>query len=271
VDIFDHKIEEFPYNLLVTTDVHLGHSSTDENKIGEILKRVEPYMLPSHFGWIDLGDKCSLIGTQDLRRWDGYYPKWLDISRVIDSQIDRFEIIFEPLMPYCLFMVRGTHEESIRKQTGHDPHREILDRFNTAGVNSYSCLADFHLVKGGKTRDTLRVYAHHGYVTGKYTDNNIMNRYIKNSLNIEADLYLYGHSHALTYRDDIIGIRKVRNKIKAFRKTIVICGGYQKTYESGHSSYVEIYGASPKDLGSVLITIDLDHKRNKKVDITLLR
>jgi hypothetical protein len=257
MDIRDFYIKDYPFHLYVFTDMHLGSPVCDEKEIASVVTKFSQDKEAK--AWCDLGDKIAAIKSSDIRRYEGVFPEWVEPYRMINSQIDRYinsmpEIIINP----PLFMLRGNHEEMYRKSTNFDPHFSITEQFMLDPTNSASILFDLNLQWSGKTRSIIKCYAHHGFVTSKYADtrNNIINRYIKSSATIDANLFLFGHCHKLAVDSSVIYLSKKRSKYIAGRKTFVLCGGFEKTFGDDFSPYTEQWGCAPTDLGAVRVVIN---------------
>jgi len=265
MDLIDYYvIESYPFHLYVFTDEHLGSPLCYEEGL---IKTIEIFNSdPIDKAFIGLGDKCALIDHKD-KRWEGVYPGWLDVSRIIDSQIDRYIQLYEPIKDYGIILLEGGHENHIKRYMGVDPQKRICDSLGIPG-KTHSAFIDLHLRQGGKTRDTLRIYAHHGYIVAKTEDTKsaILSRYIKHSVSFNADLYLYGHCHQLRYDDSVISVEKYRKTLRMKRKIFALCGGFEKAYSDTFSAYTERKGISFSDLGFMIFEITLN---NNKVNIEI--
>jgi len=140
MDLIDYYvIESYPFHLYVFTDEHLGSPLCYEEGL---IKTIEIFNSdPIDKAFIGLGDKCALIDHKD-KRWEGVYPGWLDVSRIIDSQIDRYIQLYEPIKDYGIILLEGGHENHIKRYMGVDPQKRILSRYIK---HSVSFNADLYL------------------------------------------------------------------------------------------------------------------------------
>jgi hypothetical protein len=100
---------------------------------------------------------------------------------------------------------------------------------------------------------TVVIRYHHGWASGR-TPGGQLTGNVKDCLNWDADVYLYGHGHALhTYSIPRLGLSG--EKLVSRDLTVCLCGTFLKTYIEGSTTYSERKGYPPISVGSPRIFI----------------
>ncbi len=243
-------------------DAHLGSAEAAENslkrKVVECANRGRKGLALGGGDWTD----C--ITTKDKRwRGNGIAP-WVERSNIVDSQRRRCEEIFSPLVEEGQLIAIGTgnHEEEIHKKYDDDITRNICRDMKVpyAGYQAYIILK---FVRNGKTTHFLTIHSWHGSGAAQTEGARLM-RLVRFVNDIEADIYLMGHLHAMTsHTPDRLICRN--GQIKSVKLAATICGSWVKTYnqpEEGEiqdPTYGEEKGYKPSRIGMPIIRIEPDN------------
>lgn len=232
-------------------DIHLGSLHCAEHdiqdKINEIKERKNSYI-------IGMGDYFDAI-LKDDKRFDieGLAP-WVAKGNILESQRERLRALFEPVKDKILCLCSGNHEESIHLHYQNDITRNLC---NDLGVK-YGGYSAFLVVKFQRRNTTsIRQYIFHLFhgAGAAQTDGARLNRLTRLVNDIQADIYLMGHLHAMTqHTPDRLIFRNGR--IKSLKLAATLTGSWLKAYTQGQpSSYAERKGYKPSRIGCPCIVI----------------
>jgi len=216
-------------------DVHLGSPNCAWKKFSEMLKWAEK---EKDLYLIGMGDLFDVILADD-KRYNAEEPQ-MPLLRAI-------EIMVEALKPLAkkgklIGLHTGNHEHHmIRKGVG-SPVEDVCNRIECKYLG-YSAFTRVEAINKNKTQNSLVIYSHHGWFSGRKRGSKI-NNLEDLSMHWDADLYLCGHSHDL-FSSKRVFIGWYGQKIRAFLNT----GTFLKTSGWNTTNYSERAGYPPQKLG----------------------
>jgi len=248
--------------LIPLGDIHLGNSSVDLVKLKAIVKYIQE---KKNTYWIGMGDYVEAINYSDPR----FDPSTVDIKgltlknldKLVQLQIKELVEVLEPIKEKCIGLLRGNHEEVIRKFNQYDVIYEIakdldLDRslllYDTAIVRM---LFERKAVLGKSCHSKqIDILVSHGNAGGR-TYGYKSNRLSELAKWFIADVYLLAHSHTKQAQSSTqIYFDRSGNQQK--KKTIsAITGCFLKSYDVDKNSYAEKMCLPPTDIGVAKIMI----------------
>jgi len=247
-------------NLVPLGDMHLGNSGCDlkalKDMIDYIKNKEDTY-------WIGMGDYIDAINYSDPR----FDPKTIcskyisegDIDKIIQLQIDDIVDLFQPIKDKCIGLLRGNHEETIRRHYHYDVLYEITKDLE---LPKKYCLYDlsvtrlrFERIKSRHCYDILTAHGNVGGRTYGYKANRI------NDLHkfFVSDVYLLAHSHIKQAQlSSLIFFNHIGQECK--RKVVdAYTGCFLRGYEKGMTSYIEKWLYPPTDIGCVKLKFQPEH------------
>ena len=242
------------FKILALGDIHAGVVHCAE---ADIRQKVEQIAKERNSFWIGMGDYADCIVPDD-RRWEsGIIAPWVKENNIVSSEKKWLKSLFNPINHKGLALLMGNHEDTIRKIL----HVDLLDDLcEELGIpyGGYSCFIRL-LFRRKNSNDShaYTIHAWHGAGSAQTEGARLMRlkRLVKE---MEADIYLMGHLHAITH--DITDRLCVRNKkIKVVPQVATITGSWLKTYcQDVPPSYGEKAGFKPSHLGCPCIIINPD-------------
>jgi hypothetical protein len=233
-------------------DVHIGSPACDERAFKSYLEDADDectYLIGG-------GDLLDAVIASDAKR----YRKSSDASggdAILDEQVDRAHSLLWPYKERILGLATGNHEDVIVQRCSTDLIQRLCRRLEVPFLG-YSGLfkIQFRTSEGGGRTVVIRY--HHGWASGR-TPGGQLTSNVKDVLNWDADVYLYGHGHALhTYSIPRLGL--CGDKLISKDLCICLCGTFLKTYTQGSTTYSERKGYPPISVGSPRIFIK-PHRR----------
>jgi len=246
-------------------DAHLGAIESSE---AQLIRKVKECANLGNYGLaLGGGDWLDCITSKDWRwRTNGLAP-WVEKRNIIDSQRRRANEIFQPVIDQRQFIGIGTgnHEEEIHKRHDDDVIRNIC-RDVAVPYAGYTCFYVLQFVRAGKTTHSLTIHAWHGAGSAQSEGARLM-RLTRLVNDIQANIYLMGHLHAMTSHtpDRLI---QCNGRVKSVKLAATICGSWLKTYAQPHKgeildpSYGEEKGYKPSRIGMPVIRITPDNYNN---------
>jgi len=243
-------------------DIHLGNSSSDLTKLKMIVKYIEEK--PDIY-WIGMGDYIEAINYTDPRfdakTVDEKYLMLGNLDKLIQLQIEDLTKILRPIKDKCLGLLRGNHEDAIRKHNKYDILYEItkeldLDRnlilYDTAIIR---LLFERKALLGkSKHSKQIDMFVSHGNAGGR-TYGYKSNRLSELTKWFLADIYLLAHSHTKQAQSST-QIYFDRSGHQRKKKIILaITGCFLKSYDADKDSYAEKMCLPPTDIGVTKIMI----------------
>jgi hypothetical protein len=110
----------------------------------------------------------------------------------------------------------------------------------------------------------LRIYATHGYGSGKTPGGRLNKRVHMRDTVGDAHLYLMGHDHVKMAYSQTVFVRNARNEETELKQYFCATGSFLKTYRFGSAqgTYIET-GAPPADLGVIMCNVRLEKRYGK--------
>ena len=192
-------------------------------------------------------------------------------SNIVESQRRRVVDIFKPLQEQGQLIGLGTgnHEESIHNQHDNDITRNICRDLKVpyAGYHAFIVL---HFRRARKLTHSIVIHSWHGSGAAQ-TEGARLNRLTRLVNDIQADIYLMGHLHAMTaHTPDRLRIKN--GKIQSVRLAATLTGSWLKTYnqpEEGEvqdPSYGEEKGYKTSRIGCPIIRITPENYKDPDED-----
>jgi len=176
-------------------------------------------------------------------------------DNIITDQKKRCIELFKPVQNKTICLITGNHEETIHKYLQEDITHNICDELKIPYAG-YHCYVVLTFMRGPTTRRQYVIHAWHGSGAAQ-TEGARLNRLVRLVNDIQADIYLMGHLHAMTqHTPDRLTFRNGR--IKSVKLAATITGSWLKAYTQGKSSYAEEKGYKPSRIGCPCICINPD-------------
>ena len=228
-------------------DVHLGSPSCDLHAFKAYLAQHDDeatYLIGG-------GDLMDAVIVSDSKR----YRKSADASggdAILDEQVDIAHSLLWPYRERILGLGAGNHEDSILQHCSTDLVQRLCKRLEVPFLG-YSGLYRLQFRRSDGGGRTVVIRYHHGWASGR-TPGGQLTSNVKDVLNWDADVYLYGHGHALhTYTIPRLGLQG--KNLVSRDLVICLCGTFLKTYILGSTSYSEKKGYPPIKVGSPWLSI----------------
>ncbi len=243
-------------------DSHLGAAESAEKAL---IKKVEECANRGRYGLaLGGGDWADCITTKDKRwRGNGLAP-WVERSNIIDSLRRRCNEIYSPLKEQGQLICIGTgnHEEEIHRKYDDDITRNLC-RDMKVPYAGYHAFIRLKFVRAKRITHFLTIHSWHGAGAAQTEGARVM-RLVRLVNDIEADIYLMGHLHAMTtHTPDRLVLRNGR--VKSIKLAATICGSWLKTFNQPHEgeiqdpTYGEEKGYKPSRIGMPIIRIEPDN------------
>jgi len=259
--IIEYESKNEWFSIIPIGDIHLGNAGCDTKYLKDLIEWIAN---KENTFWLGMGDYIDAINYTDPR----FDPKTVlkkyleqgDIDKIIQMQIEDLIDLLEPIKDKCLGLLRGNHEEIIRKHYHYDVVYEIVKDLDLdRNLNLYD-LANIRLAFKRKVNSKAQpthifdIIAAHGNVGGR-TYGYKANRISDLKKYFIADIYLLAHSHIklaqisnLLYFDRR-GNQKKKKIIEAYT------GCFLRGYKKNRTSYIEKAIFPPTDIGVVKILI----------------
>ena len=261
-----HHARPDKFLLYAIGDIHTGsiHCADEDirTKLAEIQATPNAY-------FVGMGDYADCITTHDPRFMSGGLASWVRPDDIVDSQRNYLRDLFKPVADKCLCLLTGNHEEAIHKAHDDDIGRHLAEDLGVP-YGGYSSFLELLFRRGnapGKS-DAFRLVVHlwHGAGASQTEGARIM-RLMRLVNDIEADIYLMGHLHAIAvYTPDRLVLSTKTKRVRSTKLAAVVTGSWLKTYTQPHDgesmsiSYGEMKGYKPSRIGCPCIEIDPDAK-----------
>lgn len=258
------------FRLYPFSDSHLGSVESAEN---HLIKKVKECAELGRLGLaIGVGDWSDCITKNDKRFRMNGLADWVQKSDIIESQRERVKEIYSPLSEQGQLIGVGTgnHEETIHSLHDNDITRHYCKDLGVpyAGYQAFIVLKFRR--KGGAGYDVV-CHSWHGSGAAQ-TEGARLGRLMRLVNDIEADIYLMGHLHAITtHTPDRLVVRA--GKLLSVRLAATLTGSWLKTYnqpEEGRiqdPTYGEEKGYKPARIGCPVVEITPDAFENKNKEL----
>ena len=253
------------------SDLHIQSRACAEGRLQADIEtiRKDPFSF-----WFGGGDYADFIGYSDKRFDPDVVAPWIsvkDLGRLGQAGMHRVRDIFAPIKHKCMGLLIGNHEKRYELKTENDGlHGWLCEEL---GVRNLEYCAFFDIVfvrdpavtepslhlssphKRGFSSQTFRVFAHHGAGYAQ-TPGGKLNRLVQFMMGFDADVYFCGHVHdKLARPEPAIGADVgCKNLIERVRLG-VISGSYLRTYAQHVTTYGEMAGYRPTNLGAASVEI----------------
>jgi hypothetical protein len=240
-------------------DIHKGSIHCDEDAIERQIAKIKSE--PNSY-WVGMGDYCDSITKNDKRFEMGGLASWVKPANIIESQRKEIVRLFTPIKDKCLGLLTGNHEESLHQANQDDITGNICSDLKVPYLG-YSCFLVLTFERFN-SHWQLIIHAWHGSGAAQ-TEGARLNRLMRLVNDIEADIYLMGHLHAMTQHiPDRLTCRN--GKIVSQKLAATITGSWLRAYtqpmpdEDESISYAERQGYKPSRIGCPIVHIDPDSR-----------
>jgi len=239
------------------SDTHEGHVNQDSEALRRTLARKDCYFIFN-------GDNWDSIVIPDRR-----YHKSMDATKgdaILDEGYNSFKEKLLPIKDRILWVHRGNHEDTVIRRCGVDLTKRLCEELGVLYAGYSSLIGVMLYKKGGGTR-TVDFRCHHGWGGGCRTIGSVITKYSHDIKYWEADIYIYGHDHAM-HAVPIPRGRRAGKKLLADDKHVILSGTYLRTYTNTiDASWHETRGFPLTQIGSP--TINLTPTAHKWVEISV--
>lgn len=238
------------FRIIPAGDIHVGSVHCAENEIQSELKEANK---PNTY-IVGMGDYYDAILKDDKRFDIGGLASWVKPGNIIRSQTDKLKEWFEPCKDHIICLLTGNHEETLHMSKQDDITRNLCTDLGVR-YGGYSCYILLKFIRGGTEQHNYLIHAWHGAGAAQ-TDGARLNRLTRLVNDIQADIYLMGHLHAMTqHTPDRLVYRN--GKIKSLKLAATITGSWLKAYTQNETpSYAEKKGYKPSRIGCPVICIN---------------
>lgn len=250
-------------------DIHAGTVHCAEDEFRAKVREVQDNPLAY---WLGMGDYGDCITPYDPR-WEPSLlaiPDWVEQDNIVECQRKRIVRLLEPIKDKCIGLLYGNHEESIRRHTHTNVHKNICDDLGVDNLG-YSCFIHFVFKRKGLLGQRHESWLLKGFFThgtgGARTEGAKLNYLVRVMQSFEADIYGYAHVHSMqTHTPDFLGSTDQSLEIKAKPKVGALTGCWFRTYTQGPiASYGEQRVYPPSKIGCPVFVIE-PNKREVKVE-----
>jgi len=235
-------------------DIHAGSIHCAEHKIRD---KVEEIRQQRNAYWIGMGDYADSI-TQKDRRWNTQeIANWVERDNIAETERQFVSNLLKPIAKKCICLLTGNHEETIHKELQYNLTGNVCKDLDVPYGGYSSFIRLLFKRKGSTESHIVKVHAWHGAGAAQTEGARLM-RLMRLVNEMEADVYLMGHLHAMTqHQPDRLAIRG--NKIKSVPLIAAITGSWLTTYtQNAPPSYAEMLGFKPSRIGCPCILITPD-------------
>lgn len=235
-------------------DIHYGSAHCAEV---EITRQRDLILNTPNSFIIGMGDYCDAILKDDKRFDIMGLASWVERDNIIESQRKKIVSLFEPVKDKVLTLIEGNHEDTIHSHYQNHIVKNVCRDLDVP-YGDYHCFINLKFKRKGSTEShNYLIHAWHGSGAAQ-TEGARLNRLIRLVNDIQADIYLMGHLHAMTqHTPDRLTLKY--GKIKSIKLAATITGSWVKAYTQGEStSYAEKKGYKPSRIGCPVICIHPD-------------
>ena len=211
-------------------DVHLGSPTCDVERFKDTIKflRENP-----DYKIILMGDLLESANKHSVG------AGWVEQTQSPQEQLDILAELLSPLKRQIIMLLTGNHEFRVMNDTGIDPSN-ILAKYLDVPYGGYACFVYFRVGK-----QNYVCHAQHGSSGARYTHTKLQAAK-RTATHTEADLYLYGHTHALVSDSEEKRYYDKKAKTVKIRKQYTVLTGGFLAYEG---SYAQMKNYNPTRMG----------------------
>ena len=253
-------------DLMDFCDIHAGNIGFAEDELKKNIKWLKE--TENAYGILG-GDSVDMITLND-KRFDVRTVDAFTLSRMDDlviQQAKRIIDLFTPVKHKLLMKVRGNHEETIHKRSQVDICNFIATHLGIPCGENDNFINLVFMRGNDFDRRIVTIYLAHQIGGGGSTTGAKINKLVTKSQSIQADIYMEEHVHEIAH------VKKPRvrvtiggqfiPKVIQDKKLFVINGSYLKTHVENTTTYSEIAGYHPVELGNPIIRINPFPKSEK--------
>ncbi len=240
------------------------HDGAKESSTHQLQLKIKECADRGKFGKaIGGGDWLESITSKDFRWRTNGIADWVEKRNIIDSERRHISELFKPIKEQNQLIAIGTgnHEEEIHKRHDDDIVRNLCRDFNVPYLG-YQAFIILQFFRAKKHTHDLTIHTWHGSGSAQSEGARLM-RLVRLVNDIEADIYLMGHLHAMTSHTPDRLVQR-NGRIKSIKLAATICGSWLKTYNQAKDgeiqdpTYGEEKGYKPSRIGMPIIRITPD-------------
>lgn len=246
------------FKLLPLSDIH--YDGRGRNSLCDVakLRRDLKEQVDDKTMIVGIGDWFGGIIPSDVKR----YRKEHDAAKgedILDEQIEGMAEEFRPYKEQIYAIGDGNHEDTILAKCNTNLTKRLVNTLNTDIKKpilylGMSWLLQVRFQENKSRTRTMVIRGHHGWGGGSRTEGADITKFAHDVKFWQADLFLYGHVHKLKINDIEEGRVVGNNDWKTYRKRMVVCGTYQRTYSKTESTtYAEKKGYPPTTIKHPII------------------
>lgn len=221
-----------------------------------------------------MGDYIDAINLSDPRFDPSLLSDKITLSRLAQDQCEECVSILKPIAHRIIGLGVGNHELTIAKRYHFDAMYQICGQLKVKYLG-WSSLTRVRISRTVKSEEhhpsnVITVFAEHSLAAGRKKGSKV-NALEDRSNDIEADIYLRGHSHdkLATTKVQLYLPKVGQLRLGVKKRVYAICPSFYNAYPEGAMTYGEIAGYPPTSTGS--IRIDIEIKSDNTVDYHLFQ
>jgi predicted phosphodiesterase len=244
MEVYNHNLGSKPIEIVALGHIHFGTTETDE----EFLKLIINKIKKRNAYVVLMGDliDCGLKESPGASVYTNKLSPGEQIKEIVK--------LLYTIRKRILSSVIGNHELRVLKSSGIYVNDIICDSLN---INNGRAQV-INNIKIGK--ELYPIFAFHGRANGTTTESRV-NQYKKMLEQVEAEIYLFGHTHDTHLRVFDKRIYK-DNLLRTIKKYMIFCGNFLN-YDNG---YGELYGYPVMEKGCPLIKL---YPNKHKIEVDL--
>jgi len=256
------------HKMVFAGDFHFGNIACNEHRVLDMIN-----MIKSNEDWflILMGDNIDAITKLDKRH---------DSTVAYDpiKQANKFVEMFEPIKGRIIVVLQGNHCRTLESRGFGNLAEDVISRGLDATYGTYSCVITVSSPSG---KFMYRVHCHHGKST---FNSNAMSAVRREAVMLDAlkaklchqcgdaNVQVCGHAHKLLilpptealYIETKSGKMKSSYQLPEYSGGLIhpdhrwyaCSGSFLKQFVEGETTYGEVAGYAPVDLGFIVLTCD---------------
>jgi len=258
----------FKISLCPLGDFHIGTKACAIDKLKALIKWVKD--TPDVYV-IGLGDYCDLINLSDSRFdptmiADSISDQKNYLCRMAQNQAEECIELFTPIKDRIIGLGEGNHEFAIQKHYHYDIMYRICGALDVRYLG-WSSLTRLRMKRKSNYKNSsyiVNIFCEHGSQAGRKKGGKV-NSLEDRSNDIEADIYLRGHSHdkLATTKVQLYMPKQGVPALAVKKRVYAICPSFFQTYTKDAITYGEMKGYPPTSTGIVRIDIKLRKSQGK--------
>jgi len=231
-------------HLIFLGDLHYGSPDMDYRRFLALCDWIAEH---PDVRWIGMGDYWDLVTMQS----PGIHRQAL----TYDQATDLLRADTDPIMPQCIMLHRGNHDERIMRglQIGHDPVKRWAEEYGVL-YGGYSGFIRVTVTDGRKSRTQKYIgFQHHGFGGGA-TWGYVLNSMERLAAQNDCDWVAMGHRHQRA-TVETSKARVVDGVVEVYGVPLISTGSFLKHTKD---SYASKKGMRPASLGAAAAHLYLD-------------